>query len=70
VSIDLSLQRYITFVPAIAFPATLQSSWEAIAVAFGAGLLNGGPTALVWGTFLCIIGTTAVALSMGEMASM
>ncbi|KIW98464.1 uncharacterized protein Z519_00125 [Cladophialophora bantiana CBS 173.52] len=59
------LDRYISFIPTIAFPATLQSSWEAVAVSFQAGLLNGGPTALVWGTLLCIIGSLAVALSLG-----
>ena len=38
-----SLQRYIPFLPTIAFDATLQSSWEALSVSFQAGLLNGGP---------------------------
>lgn len=38
-----SVQRYIPFFPAIAFDATLQSSWEALSVSFQAGLLNGGP---------------------------
>jgi hypothetical protein len=37
------LQRYISFIPTIAFDATLQSSWEALSVSFQAGLLNGGP---------------------------
>lgn len=37
------LQRYISFLPTIAFDATLQSSWEALSVSFQAGLLNGGP---------------------------
>jgi hypothetical protein len=37
------LQRYIPFLPTIAFDATLQSSWEALSVSFQAGLLNGGP---------------------------
>jgi len=64
-----SPQRYIPFAATIAFDATLQSSWEALSVSFQAGLLNGGPTALVWGTLLCIFGTTALAASLGEMAS-
>ncbi|KAJ9613138.1 hypothetical protein H2200_003079 [Cladophialophora chaetospira] len=63
------LDRYITFIPTIAFPATLQSSWEAVLVSFQAGLLNGGPTALVWGTLLCLFGSVAIALSLAEMAS-
>jgi hypothetical protein len=38
-----NLQRYITFIPTIAFGATLQASWESVAVSFQAGLYNGGP---------------------------
>jgi hypothetical protein len=38
-------QKYINFIPSVAFDATLQASWEAVAVSFQAGLLNGGP---VW----------------------
>ncbi|KIW99848.1 uncharacterized protein Z518_10776 [Rhinocladiella mackenziei CBS 650.93] len=64
-----TLDRYISFIPTIAFPATLQSSWEAVSVSFQAGLLNGGPTALVWGMLLCLIGSTSIALSLAEMAS-
>jgi len=37
------VQRYIPFLPTIAFDATLQSSWEALSVSFQAGLFNGGP---------------------------
>jgi hypothetical protein len=37
------LKRYIRFLPTIAFGANLQASWEAVAVSFQAGLLNGGP---------------------------
>lgn len=48
-------QRCIPLAATIAFDATLQSSWEALSVSFNAGLLNGGPTALVWGTLLCIL---------------
>lgn len=64
------LERYITLVPSVAFNAVLQASWSAVAVSFQAGLLNGGPTSLVWGMLLSWIGTTAVAASLAEMASM
>jgi hypothetical protein len=37
------VKRYIRFIPTVAFGANLQSSWEAVAVSFQAGLLNGGP---------------------------
>jgi hypothetical protein len=46
VKTELTLpQRYISFITSIAFDATLQASWEAVAVSFQAGLVNGGP---VW----------------------
>ncbi|KAK6369786.1 hypothetical protein LTS17_009236 [Exophiala oligosperma] len=64
-----TLDRYISFFPTVAFPATLQSSWEALAASFQAGLLNGGPTALVWGLLLCLVGSLSLALSLAEMAS-
>ena len=38
-----SSQRYITFLPTLAFGGTLQFSWESICGVFAAGLLNGGP---------------------------
>ena len=63
------LERYISLVPSVAFNAVLQSSWSAVAVSFQAGLLNGGPTSLVWGMLMSWIGTTAVAASLAEMAS-
>jgi hypothetical protein len=36
-------QKYINFLPTVAFSANTQASWEAVAVSFTAGLLNGGP---------------------------
>jgi len=38
-----TLQKYINFLPTVAFSANTQASWEAVAVSFTAGLLNGGP---------------------------
>lgn len=37
------MQRFISFIPTIAFEANLQAAWESVAVSFQAGLLNGGP---------------------------
>jgi choline transport protein len=54
----------------VAFGLTLQASWEAVAVTFQASLLNGGPVSMVYGMLLATTGSTAMALSMGEMASM
>ncbi|KAK5166550.1 uncharacterized protein LTR77_008093 [Saxophila tyrrhenica] len=67
--LNLSLDKYINFLPTVAFSGNLQCSWEAVAVSFQAGLLNGGPTSLVYGTLLCWIGNLATAASIGEMAS-
>ncbi|OCK96679.1 amino acid transporter [Cenococcum geophilum 1.58] len=63
------LDRYISLKPAVAFGLTVLSTWEGIGITLGAGLLNGGPTALVWGLILASIGSTSIALSLGEMAS-
>jgi len=42
--VSLTLQqKYINFLPTVAFSANTQASWEALAVSFTAGLLNGGP---------------------------
>ncbi|KAL9109285.1 MAG: hypothetical protein Q9227_006040 [Pyrenula ochraceoflavens] len=63
------LERYLGFLPMLAFCSTLQCSWETIESGFGAGLYNGGPVALVYGFLVCLAGTTALASSFGEMAS-
>lgn len=63
------LDRFITLFPAVAFGLTLLSSWEAVGISFGAGLLNGGPTALAWGMLIASVGATTIALSLAEMAS-
>jgi hypothetical protein len=54
----------------VAFGLTLQASWEGVAVTFQASLLNGGPAAMVYGMILGSLGSVAIALSLGEMASM
>lgn len=64
------VQRYISFLPTIFFGANLQATWESVAVSFQAGLLNGGPTSLIYGTIIAVIGSLALAASMAEMASM
>ncbi|KAF2457056.1 putative amino acid permease [Lineolata rhizophorae] len=63
------LDRFLGLKPAIAFGLTLQLSWEAAAAGFQAGLVNGGPAAIVWGMFLVGFGATAISISLGEMAS-
>ncbi len=64
------LDKYISFMPAIAFNANLQATWESVAVSFQAGLLNGGPTSPVWGSLIAWIGSMAMAASLAEMASL
>lgn len=63
------LERYINFKAAVSFGLTLQASWEAVAISFQSSLLNGGPTAMVYGIILAGFGSTALAASLGEMAS-
>lgn len=65
-----SEQRYIGFIPTIAFGANLQCSWESVAVSFQAALLNGGPTSLLWGMLIAWVGSLAMSVSLAEMASM
>lgn len=48
----------------------LLASWESFAITFQFALLNGGPSAMVYGCIFVGFGGTAVAYSMAEMASM
>lgn len=63
-------KRYINLIPAINFSFVLQISCEAAAVTFQFALSNGGPASIVYGSIFSGIGTTLVALSLAEMASM
>jgi len=63
-------QRYLSLKPAVAFGMTVLSSWTGISLTMGAAFLNGGPTALIWGTLLAGAGSLAIAASLGELASM
>jgi choline transport protein len=58
------------FFAAFGMMITTQSSWEATIGGFGSGLVNGGSVALVYGTIVAVLGSTALAASLGEMASM
>ncbi|TKA64346.1 hypothetical protein B0A55_09544, partial [Friedmanniomyces simplex] len=64
------LDRYLSAKPIISFGLTLQASWEAVALSFQSTLLNGGPSTLVYGAILSAFGSTAMAATLGEMASM
>ncbi|KAF2502854.1 amino acid transporter [Lophium mytilinum] len=64
------LERYINLISAINFGFILQCSWEATAVTFQFSLSNGGPAAMVYGSLFAGIGTTTIAMSLAEMASM
>ncbi|KAH7066030.1 hypothetical protein BKA63DRAFT_377743, partial [Paraphoma chrysanthemicola] len=65
-----ALERYINAPSAINFSFLLQCSWEAAAVTFQFSLSNGGPASVAYGSIFAGIGTTLVALSLAEMASM
>ncbi|KAF1352754.1 hypothetical protein EJ07DRAFT_30459, partial [Lizonia empirigonia] len=62
--------RYINLVPAINFSFVLQISWEAAAATFQFWLSDGGPASIVNGSIFSRIGTTLIAISLAEMASM
>ena len=63
------LDRYLSSKPIISFGLTLQASWEAVAISFQSALLNGGPSALVYGMLLSTFGSSAMAATLAEMAS-
>ncbi|KAF2747009.1 amino acid transporter, partial [Sporormia fimetaria CBS 119925] len=63
-------QRYINQLGILNFGFTLQAAWEGIGLTANLIFINGGPVALVWGTLISGIGHTAIAASLGEMASM
>ena len=63
-------QRYINLAAIVNFGLTVQASWEGAGIAFHLSLPNGGPASLIYGTIFAGIGSTAVALSLSEMASM
>ncbi|KAK3048172.1 hypothetical protein LTR09_010511 [Extremus antarcticus] len=63
------LDRYLSSKPIISFGLTLQASWEAVAISFQSTLLNGGPSALVYGIILSTFASSAMAATLGETAS-
>ncbi|KAF2786422.1 amino acid transporter [Melanomma pulvis-pyrius CBS 109.77] len=65
-----ALERYINMVSAVNFSFILQCSWEAAAVTFQFSLSNGGPASILYGSIFAGLGTTLVATSLAEMASM
>lgn len=64
------LERYINLPSCVNFELVTQAAWETIAITFQFSLLNGGPASMVYGGILAGFGATAVAMSLGEMASM
>lgn len=64
------VKRYINAPSAINFSFLLQCSWEAATVTFQLSLANGGPASIAYGSVFSGIGTTLIALSIAEMASM
>ncbi|KAK0109940.1 hypothetical protein ONS95_002607 [Cadophora gregata] len=63
-------ERYINPQAIVNFGFTLQAAWEASVASFQFSLLNGGPASLVYGSIVAGIGSTAIALSLAEMASL
>lgn len=70
ISAHATRKRYINYVSAINFSFVLQCSWEAAAGTFQFSLENGGPASITYGSIFSGIGTTLIAISLAEMASM
>ncbi|KAG9229523.1 amino acid/polyamine transporter I [Amylocarpus encephaloides] len=64
------LERYINPTAIINFGFTLQAAWEASGSSIQFSLLNGGPASLVYGSIIAGIGSTSIAISLAEMASL
>ncbi|KAF2226896.1 amino acid/polyamine transporter I [Elsinoe ampelina] len=63
------LRRLFSFTQLLAFALTFMSSWEVVVMNMGATFFNGGPRSLIWGQVLVIVGATAQALTLAELAS-
>ncbi|KAI1268033.1 putative amino acid permease [Xylariaceae sp. FL1019] len=57
------------FTSMLSFSTTVLVSWQAFAVTFQGGLINGGPSTLVYGLIFSFFGSLATAASLAEMAS-
>ncbi|KAF2001658.1 amino acid transporter, partial [Amniculicola lignicola CBS 123094] len=62
--------RYINQYAIINFTFCLQCAWIGYSITFQFAWANGGPAALVYGPIVAGFGSTAVAMSLAEMASM
>lgn len=52
------------------YPYTLTVTNGTLVSTFQSGLINGGPSVLIYGLFLSWLGSLAVCASLAEMASM
>lgn len=63
------ISKNFGFTSLLSFSTTVLVSWEAFAVTFQGGLVNGGSSTLVYGLILSFFGSLATAASLAEMAS-
>ncbi|KAF2463971.1 putative amino acid permease [Lindgomyces ingoldianus] len=63
------ISKNFGFTSMLSFSTTVLVSWEAFAVTFQGGLVNGGPSTLVYGLIFSFFGSLATAASLAEMAS-
>jgi choline transport protein len=63
-------QRNFSPVAILGFSCALMVTWEGFFSVFIFGLLNGGPSGLIYGFLLCWAGWATVVATMAEMASM
>lgn len=63
-------KRYINSVAIVNFGFCSQCGWQPMGYILPLIMLNGGPSAFVWGLVFATIGSLGVAASLAEMASM
>ncbi|KAL4899950.1 hypothetical protein BDW74DRAFT_183265 [Aspergillus multicolor] len=66
---EQQLDRYLSLLPSLFFSLTLLASWETVGGGLLAGLYNGGPSAIIYGLLVSILGNLAIAMSLAELAS-
>ncbi|EQB43057.1 hypothetical protein CGLO_18375 [Colletotrichum gloeosporioides Cg-14] len=63
------LKRNFSPAAILATSVSLMATWEALCSTMSTGLVNGGPSSLVYGSIIAFVGSTCSAMSLAELAS-
>ncbi|KAF9879584.1 hypothetical protein CkaCkLH20_03127 [Colletotrichum karsti] len=63
------LKRNFSSTAILATSVSLMATWEALCSTMSTGLINGGPSSLVYGAIIAFVGSTCSAMSLAELAS-